>query len=423
MYKKRIADKLLDGLLEASGAVLIEGPKWCGKTTTAEQHASSVIYMNDPAIEEQIKLIDGISIKRLLKGATPRLIDEWQVMPRLWDAIRFEVDHRDNGIGQFILTGSAVPAKRDSIQHSGTGRFSWLTMRTMSLWESGESSGEVCLEELFNGKQADAGERKIEIDELAFLASRGGWPEALTMGKKAALKQASLYIDAVCNTDISRVDNVRRDSTFCHKLLRSYARNIGTQASISTLVSDIVTNDIDSMNEATLASYLTALRMIFLIEDMPAWNPNLKSKSAIRTSDTRYFTDPSIAVASLAIGPHDLLNDLKTFGYIFENMAIRDLRVYADALDGHVYHFRDRNGLECDAVIHLRNGHYGLVEIKLGGKTAIEEGVASLKKLASRIDTVHMPAPSFMMVLTGVGQYAYTRPDGVQVVPLGCLKD
>ena len=423
MYKKRIADRLLEDLLDASGAVLIEGPKWCGKTTTAEHHSRSVIYMNDPANEEQIALAGGVGINRLLKGDTPRLIDEWQIMPRLWDAIRFEVDHRANGIGQFILTGSAVPAKRDNIHHSGTGRFSWLTMRTMSLWESGDSSGEVSLATLFEGEQADAGERKMEIEELAFLACRGGWPGVLPMGQNAALKQAYLYVDAVCNTDVSRVDDIRRDSSFCRKLLRSYSRNLGTQASISTLVADITANDKSSLTEATLSSYLTALRMIFVIEDMPAWNPNLKSKSAIRTSETRYFTDPSLAVASLAVGPNDLLNDLKTFGFIFENMAIRDLRVYAEALDGHVYHFRDRNGLECDAVIHLRNGHYGLVEIKLGGSDLIEEGATSLKKLAEKIDTTRMPKPSFMMVLTGVGQYAYTRPDGVQVVPLASLKD
>ena len=423
MYKKRIADKLLKNLLDASGAVLIEGPKWCGKTTTAEQQANSVIYLNDPALSGQLSLAEGTGITRLLKGNTPRLIDEWQEMPRLWDAIRFEVDHREKKSGQFILTGSAVPANRDSIKHSGTGRFSWLTMRTMSLWESQESSGEVSLEELFNGAKPDAGEKAMDIEELAFLTCRGGWPASLSMGKKAALKQAQLYIDAVCNTDISRVDDVRRDSSFCRKLLRSYSRNIGSQAPATTLLADIIANDADSMTESTLKSYLTALRKIFMIEDMPAWNPNLKSKSAIRTSNTRYFTDSSLAVASLGIGPNDLLNDLKSFGFFFENMAIRDLRIYAEANDGQVFHFRDRNGLECDAVIHLRNGKYGLVEIKLGGDTLVEEGAASLKKLNEIIDKERMNDPAFLMVLTGVGQYAYTRADGVHVVPIGCLKD
>lgn len=422
-YRERIADQLLKDELEGAGAVLIEGPKWCGKTTTAEQQAKSVVYMNDPAVEKELLSVVDTNIKLLLKGATPRLIDEWQTAPALWDAIRFEVDHRDISVGQFILTGSAVPADTEKIHHSGAGRFSWLTMRPMSLWESQESSGEVSLGELFQGKQPSESGRNIEIEELAFLVCRGGWPASISMGKKAALKQAYNYIDAVCNTDISRVDGIKRESSFCKRLLRSYARNLGTQAPLSTLYTDVITNDGTSISENTIASYIQALKKIFVIEDMPAWNPNLRSKSAIRTSDTHYFVDSSMAVAALGLGPDDLINDLNTFGFIFETMAVRDLRVYAQALDGGVFHFRDRNGLECDAVIHLRNGSYGLVEIKLGGEKNIEEGAKSLNRLAEKIDTDKMKQPSFKMVLTGLGHYAYTRKDGVMVVPIGCLKN
>lgn len=422
-YRKRIADKLLKEQLEASGAVLIEGPKWCGKTTTAEQQAQSRIYMNDPETEEELMLLASTNIKRLLTGASPRLIDEWQMVPRLWDAVRFEVDHRNANVGQFILTGSAVPASTEQIHHSGAGRFGWLTMRPMTLWESGESSGEVSLGSMFDGKVPDATGKKMSLDELSFVCCRGGWPAAIGMKPKAALRQAYNYVDAICNTDISRVDGVRRESAFCRRLLRSYARHSGTSASLSTLYADIVANESSSMNENTIASYLQALRKIFVVEDMPAWNPNLRSKSAIRTSDTRYFVDPSVATSALGIGPNDLSNDLKSFGFIFETLAVRDLRVYAEALDGEVFHFRDRNGLECDAVVHLRNGSYGLVEVKIGGEKLIEEGASSLKSLAGKIDTERMKKPSFMMVLTGIGTYAYKREDGVYVVPVCALKD
>ena len=422
-YRARIADALLHEQLEASGAVLIVGPKWCGKTTTAEQQAKSVVYMNDPDTEEELLLIASTNARRLLSGATPRLIDEWQMAPKLWDAIRFEVDHREHGIGQFILTGSAVPANTETIHHSGAGRFGWLTMRPMSLWESGESSGEVSLKELFMGKAPVAGNRKMSIEELAFVCCRGGWPASVAMKPKAALRQAYNYVDAVCNTDISRVDGVRREPAFCRRLLKSYARHSGTSATLSTLHADIAANDANSMSENTIASYLQALRKIFVVEDMPAWNPNLRSKSAIRTSDTRYFTDPSITASALGVGPDDLLDDLRTFGFMFETMAVRDLRVYASAIDGEVFHFRDRNGLECDAVVHLRNGAYGLVEVKLGGEKLINEGAASLNLLASKIDTTKMNKPAFRMVLTGIGQFAYVREDGVMVVPIGCLKN
>lgn len=359
----------------------------------------------------------------LFNGETPRLIDEWQLAPKLWDAARFEVSQR--GLpGQFILTGSSVPPNTREITHSGTGRFAWLTMRPMSLWESEESTGSVSLERLFQGYELKASLSKDHsLTQLAFLICRGGWPGSLGLSEQAALLQATNYLDAVVNSDISRVDGINRDALFARRLLRSYARHQGTQAPITTIYKDLENNSSGSMTEETISSYILALKQIFVIQDMLAWSPNLRSRTTIRTSGTRYFIDPSIATAALGIGPNDLLKDLHTLGLLFETMAVRDLRVYADALNGEVYHYRDRNDLECDAVIHLRNGNYGLIEIKLGGDTLIEHGAKTLKKLASNIDTDQMPAPSFLMVLTGTGTYSYRRDDGVLVVPISCLRD
>lgn len=421
-YRKRIADDILIRKLEGKGAVLIEGPKWCGKTTTAEQVASSILYMDDPERKNQNITLSELNPKRLLDGDTPRLIDEWQLAPKLWDAIRFEVDHRGE-LGQFILTGSAVLPDTKEITHSGTGRFTWLTMRPMSLYESGDSSGEVSLRELFETPESIDGLSDISIERLAFLVCRGGWPQAINMRDEIALDQALDYFDAVVRSDINRVDNVQKNAEKVRRLMRSYARNQGSQAPNTLLASDVSANDEESISENTVASYLNALRKIFVIEDMPAWNPNLRSKTAIRSSDTRYYIDSSIAAAALGIGPNDLINDLNTFGFLFETLCIRDLRVFADAIDGHVYHYRDKDGLECDSVIHLRNGKYGLIEIKLGGDKLIEEGVENLKELESKIDTDKMKAPSFLMVLTGIGDYAYRRKDGVYIVPIGCIKD
>lgn len=422
-YRSRIVDRLLADKLEAMGAVLIEGPKYCGKTTTGEQQAKSVLYMADPEIRERNLTMASTNIKRLLVGDTPRLIDEWQIAPKLWDAIRFEVDHRGED-GQFMLTGSAVPASTSEIFHSGTGRFGWIKMRTMSLWESGDSSGDVSLAQLFANAAEVDGVSQTDIRRMAYLTCRGGWPKAaLKSNAKAALAEAREYVEAVCRSDISRVDGVQRNAELAHRLMRSYARHQGAQASIGTILADVKANETSVTTEATVASYVNALKRIFVIEDMVAWNPNLRSKTAIRTSDTRYFTDPSIATAALGLGPDDLIDDPHTFGLFFETLAVRDLRVYADALDGQVYHYRDKNGLECDAILHLRNGKYGMIEIKLGGNELIEAGASTLKHLAGKIDTDKMKAPSFMMVLTAVGEYAYRRPDGILVVPLGCLKD
>lgn len=421
-YKERIADKSLKRRLQGKGAVLIEGPKWCGKTTTAEQLAESILYMDDPGSIHQNLTLAEIDPKRLLNGKTPRLIDEWQLAPKLWDTVRFEVDHR-NDLGQFILTGSSVPASSEHIHHTGTGRFSWLLMRPMSLYESLESTGDVSLSELFNSPDQISGENHLDINKLAFVVCRGGWPRATDLKDEIALDQAFDYYDAVVHSDISKVDGVTRNPERVKRLMRSYARNQGSQATNKLLCDDISANESDNIDTDTVSSYINALKRIFVIEEMEAWNPNLRSKTAIRTSNTRYYIDPSIAAAALGLGPQDLLSDLRTFGLLFETMCIRDLRVFADVLNGNVYHFRDKTDLECDAVIHLRNGSYGLIEIKLGGESLIEEGVATLKKLNGKLDTSKMKKPSFLMILTGIGNYAYRRSDGIYVVPIGCLKD
>ena len=422
-YKKRIADALLADKLDAMGAVLIEGPKACGKTTTAEQQANSILYMDDPDNMQQNLQLAETNVKRLLQGDNPRLIDEWQIAPQIWDAIRFEINQRKDD-GLFMLTGSAVPADDSKIHHSGAGRFAFLTMRPMTLWESGESSGEVSLGELFTHSDNLDGESLLKMEDIAFAICRGGWPKSLDKKtRKAALRQVTEYFEAITRSDISRVDGVERDEYRAKRLMRSYARLQGAMASISTIIEDMKTNEPESLSDETVASYIKALKKIFVIEDMKAWNPNLRSKTVIRTSDTRYFVDPSLAIAALGLGPNDLLNDLETMGLFFETLCVRDLRVYAEANDGEVFHYRDKNGLECDAVVHLRNGDYGLIEIKLGGDTRIEEGAANLNALGKKIDTTKMKNPSFKMVLTAVGQYAYLRKDGVMVVPIGCLKD
>ena len=390
------------------------------KITTAKQKAKSFIAMDRPDMMRQYQQMAELSPSTLLEGETPRLIDEWQIAPNLWNAVRYEVDNRDE-FDQFILTGSAVPNELDESMHTGTGRISRLLMRHMSLYESKDSSGEISLRDLFKGKSISAID-ETSLEEIAFFICRGGWPKAIGLDEKPALFQAIDYFDAVVSTDISRVDSVKRDKEKAKRLLKSYARHVGTQSSLETIRQDMLANQSDTFDQGTLYSYLDALRKIFVIEDSPAWNPNLRSKISIRTTDTRYFSDPSIATASLGIGPKDLLDDLNTMGFLFENLCIRDLRIYTDYLDGTVYHYRDRYGLECDAVIHLRNGAYGLVEIKLGGDNLIEEGAETLKDLTSKIDTNNMPKPSFMMVLCAKAPFAYKREDGVYVIPITALR-
>ena len=421
-YKQRISDRILKRKVLGKGAVLIEGPKWCGKTTTAKQLAKSVLDLGDSSVLRQSVQLIELSPKTLLEGKTPRLIDEWQALPPIWDSIRSEVDNRGEP-SQFILTGSSVLPEADETIHSGTGRYAYIKMRPMSLYESGESNGKVSLKDLFEGKDLAPQTNELDIDDIAYLTCRGGWPWATLISKEVALDQAFDYIDSVVNKDIQRVDGVKRSPERAKLLLRSYARNISQQVPLSTIRKDMLANDSSTLDEDTVTDYIKALKKLFVIEDLEAWNPNLRSKAAIRTTDTRHFVDPSIGTASLGLGPKDLINDLKSFGFFFEDMVVRDLRVYAEALDGKLYHYRDSTGLECDTVLHRRNGSYALIEVKLGGKDLIDEGAANMLKLSKSIDTDRMPAPSFMAVIIGVGQYAYQREDGVYVIPIGCLKD
>ena len=416
-YLPRVCDSLLSFRLRSKGAVLVEGPKWCGKTTTCAQQAKSALYMQSPESRAQNMRMAEISPQLLLDGDAPRLIDEWQDAPSLWDAVRYEVDRRDE-FGQFILTGSSVPIDARKTAHSGTGRIARLRMRPMSLLESNDSSGSVSLKGLFAGEQPTAHAQTGTIEDLAFLVCRGGWPKALGQSPDVALQQAFDYVDAIASTDISRVDNVSRSETAARALLRSYARLSSSQGSLESIRSDMGTA---RLGESAFTGYVEALRRLFVVEDLEAWSPNLRSKTAIRTSPTRHFVDPSIATAALGASPADLVADLNTFGLLFESMCIRDLRVYASAMDGSVAHYRDKSGLEADAVVHLRNGSYGFVEVKLGGDSAIEQGAQSLKTLASKVDQERMGAPAFLMVLVGLGDFSYCREDGVMVVPARAL--
>lgn len=421
-YKHRVADALLERKLQSKGAVLIEGPKWCGKTTTAKRQAVSVLDLGDSSVLAEAEEDMQLRPKTLLVGETPRLLDEWQSIPALWDMVRSEVDKRDP-FGQFILTGSSVPIDPNEMRHSGTGRIGRLFMRTMSLWESGESLGNVSLEDMFEGKLLEPQENVLTLEDIAFLLCRGGWPRATLLKNELALGEARDYFEAIYKVDIHRVDKIRRSSERTRLLLRSYARNQGSAISYCKMKEDILQNDNLSISDETIADYVDALKKLFVIEDMPAWNPNICSKTAVQNSATRYFVDPSIATSALSVSPQDLISDLRSFGFFFEAMAVRDLRIYADALNGEVFHYRDSSGLECDAVLHRRDGTYGLIEIKLGGAEHIEKGIATLKAMKAKIDTTKMKAPSFLMVLTAVGKYAGVRQsDGVYVVPIGCLK-
>ena len=429
VYKKRILDAVLERKLSGAGAVLVEGPKWCGKTTTCEQHAKSVLYMADPVRRDRYRVQAEVDITELMKGEQPRLIYEWQDAPKFWDAIRYDVDH-SAGWGHYILTGSAVPPEdknersgKKDIVHSGTGRIVRVRMRPMSLWESEESSGTVSLSALFKGesfKPCKAMERSLK--DTAYLVCRGGWPQAISQGGETALDRAFEYVDAVVNSDISRVDGVSRDPRRTRLLLKSYARFQGTQSTIVNIRKDMTIGDGNGPDDDTVSSYLNALRKIFVVEDSDAWCPMLRSRAAIRMSPTRYFSDPSIATAALGIGPEDLMNDIRSYGLLFETMAVRDLRVYADALNGGVSHYLDRNGLECDAVVHLRNGTSGLVEVKLGGETLIEEGAKTLNELSGIVDASRQREVAFKMVVTATGDVAYQRTDGIIVCPLSALR-
>lgn len=416
-YLSRVCDRLLQEKLHRTGAVLIVGPKWCGKTATASEAARSIIYLQDPDRGRSYLAAADTKPSLLLEGDTPRLIDEWQMAPVLWDAVRFAVDQRGM-TGQFILTGSAVPVD-NATMHTGTGRIARLAMRTMSLSESGESNGSVSLADLFAGKPLSVGFSTLTIEDISHAICRGGWPAAVKMKSSGNLKLAQDYVDAIIHQDVSRVDGVERNPKRVQLLLRSLARNVASMASNATLLKDIEANE-GSFSMPTLDSYLNALRRIFVIEDQPAWMPSLRSKTAIRTSAKRHFTDPSIAAAALRIDPKALLNDFETFGLLFESLCTRDMRVYAQANDGEVLHYRDRNGLEADMIVALNDGRWGAVEVKLGSRQ-IEEAAEHLKELAAKVDGEKMGKPSFLMVLTG-GELAYQREDGVYIVPIGCLR-
>ena len=413
-----MADKPLDRALEASGAVLIEGPKWCGKTRTAEEKAASVLYMQDPDYTASYLKAADTKPSLLLKGDTPRLIDEWQMAPVLWDAVRYAVDQRGES-GQFILTGSAVP-QDNAVLHTGTGRISRMMMRPMSLFESRESNGTVSLKALFDGDFDGEIFSSLTIEALAFALCRGGWPASVGQKESAALRRAYDYADAIINIDVSRVDDVEKNPARVRALMRSLARNLSTTASITTIRDDIA-GGTETISEKTISVYLNALRRIFVVEDLSAWNPALRSRTAIRTSPKRHFVDPSIAIAVLRAAPDSLLSDFNTFGLLFESLCIRDLRVYAHAIDGEVFHYRDKSGLEADAIVHLKDGRWGAVEVKMGAKE-IEDAAENLKALRNRINLEKMKEPSFLMVLTGT-EFGYRRDDGVSIIPIGCLRD
>lgn len=418
-YMKRIADEILRKRLETSGAVLIEGPKWCGKTRTATEISKSKLYMQDPDKTNSYLKAADTKPSLLLKGEVPRLIDEWQMAPVLWDAVRFAVDQRGE-VGQFILTGSAVPSD-NAVFHTGTGRISRLLMRTMSLYESGESNGTVSLSALFDGETEIEAFSDLEIEKIAELIVRGGWPASVADEKKNALRHSIDYVEAIINADVSRVDNIEKNPIRVRALLRSLARNISTMATLKTIKDDIAMGDADgAISEKTISGYLNALNRIYVTENLQAWNPALRSKTAIRTSPKRQFTDPSIATAVMRLSPEQILEDFNYFGFLFESLCDRDLRIYTEAIDGQVFHYRDSSGLEADAVLVLNDGRWAAVEIKLGDRE-IEEAAEHLLTLSRKIDVQKMNPPTFLMILTG-NEVAYRRKDGVFVVPIGCLK-
>ncbi len=418
-YMPRIADGILDFKLRSKGAVWIRGPKWCGKSTTAARVSKTVIMMQDESTREQNIALAKLDPSGFLKGETPLLIDEWQTIPFIWNQVRFEVDKRDE-FGQFILTGSNMPRKEDlEDQHSGTGRITNMIMRPMSLFESKESSGAISLKKLFSGDDQESARHDLGLEDYAFLTARGGWPKAVGLERDIALQQAIDYYDGLVNGDITNHDEIPRDPERLRLFLRSYARNCSSESPHTTIRDDMVAKDGGSLDTDTISAYMKSMTRLFVIEESEAWNPNLRSKAAVRTSNTHYFVDPSIACAALGAGPGGLMKDLRTFGLLFENLCVRDLRIYSEPLSGTVKHFRDSNGLEADAIISLRDGSWGAVEIKLGGQEFIEKAEKNLLKLASSIDD-GMKKPSFLMVLTAT-RIAYRTENGVWVVPLGCL--
>lgn len=419
-YYPRIIDNLLKKKLRTSGAVLLKGPKWCGKSTSASQIANSIIYMQDPSAREQNIALAKASPKKLLDREAPLLIDEWQTIPFIWDAIRFEIDQRSS-FGQFILTGSSSPLETADIIHSGLGRISTLAMRPMSLYESQDSGGEYSIKDLFDGIYPSGAISKLDVLDYAYLACRGGFPSVLELGKEDSLEIAKNYFDSLVNQDFMLNAKQERDTRKFRLTLRSYARNIGTSCPLTTILKDVNGENLP-ISDTTVSSYLKYLNDIFVTDELSAWSPSLRSKTAIRTSPKRYFADPSIAAAALDVSPNDLINDFKTFGFVFEAMAIRDLKIYAEANGAHLFHYRDKNDFEVDAIIHFGNGKWAAIEIKLYDDDAIEKSCKNLIKFKDNVNNQKMGEPTFLMVLTGT-KNAYRREDGVFVVPIGCLKN
>lgn len=416
-YLPRLIDDILTEELEAFGAVLLTGPKWCGKTTTAMNQAASMLFLQDPDEREQNLRLADIKPSLLLEGDNPRLIDEWQDAPQLWDAVRFSVDQKGM-TGLYILTGS-TSVDETKIAHSGTGRISRLRMRTMSLFESGDSNGEVSIRQLLKNDDI-AGKSPHSIIDIANLIVSGGWPSSLGKSLSVRQRQVAGYCKSITNVEVSSIDGINRDSDKVEHVLRSYSRHISSQATINTITSDVIKN-FDSIDRKTVSEYINTLKKIFVIEDLKAWSPTLRSKTSIATSSTRHFVDPAIAAYFLDANPDDLINDLETMGLLFESLVVRDLRIYVENLNGKLFHYRDYNGLEADAILHFNNGDWGAVEVKLGTK-AIDDGAKNLLKLKDKINTNKMNEPSFLAVITATG-YAYQRPDGVYVIPIGSLRN
>jgi predicted AAA+ superfamily ATPase len=424
-YLKRVIDDIIKERLQMIGAIVIEGPKWCGKTTTAQQHAKSVLKLQDPDKSKSYLELAEIKPSALLDGETPRLIDEWQMAPVLWDAVRNSVDNL-NEDGLYILTGS-TSVNENEIMHSGTGRIHKITMRPMSLFESKESNGKISIIDLFNSPDMENGiKSELSIEELIFACCRGGWPDSLNKKtEKAQLFIVSNYLDNICESDVSNVDGVKRDPQRVRAILQSYARNISSLASGETIIKDIQAN-FANISKPTYYSYIDALNRLFVIDNVFAWNPNIRSATSIRSSSKKEFIDPSIAVASLGLTPKTLLYDLNTFGFIFENLCMRDLTIYSSSVDGKISYYRDRYGLEADCVLHLKDGRYALIEFKLGG-SEIEKSAKNLIKLDNLIkkhiheDKLKIKEPSFLAIVTGT-ELAYTRSDGVKILPIGVLR-
>lgn len=426
-YMKRVCDEELALKLEAFGAVHIVGPKWCGKTTTAKQFAKSYIEMQDPDKRDMYIETAKIKPSNLLIGANPRLIDEWQIAPNLWDAVRVSVDRRDEE-GLYILTGSNSIDKT-SIMHTGTGRIDTLSMYPMSLYESGESNGAVSLSALFRSQSfpEDGCVSDLSIDQLIFAACRGGWPSSITKkSDKAKLMIAQSYFEGLCREDVSNVDGTRRDETSTRLLLRSYARNISTLATNRAILKDVNANT--DMSDTTFYEYVNTLKKLYVIQNVEAWCPAIRSKSAIQSTEKKELVDPSLVVAALGVEPEYFNMDLKTFGFVFETLCIRDLKIYSNALGGKVSYYHDRYGLEADCVLHLRDGRYALIEFKLGSND-IETGAKHLLEIESLIKKYNetesqakLRLPDLKLVITGT-QYGYQRPDGVYVIPIGCLRN